>query len=219
MTKEESQPTETLTVEVTEEETTLTDESTENSESSEDESTESESENTEDESPTSKDDDETEEDEEDDGIKRIRKLNGENKSLRTRLREAEDQLKTLGTDPDALKTLISERDNYKTQYDNLITSLRTERLTNVMTDVSRKAGAIEPSAVIALAAASDVAVEYDAENKPTNVDAVVKNLKTKFPKLFGTSSFNGNAGSRDDRDADLDSLTPEQRMKQGFEKP
>lgn len=164
------------------------------------------------ESPASKEDDT-----EDEGIKRIKKLNSENKSLRTRLREVEDRLKELGTEPDALKTLVSERDQYKTQYDTLLASLRTERLTNAITEASRKAGAIEPSAVIALATSSDVAVEYDAENKPTNVDAVVTNLKAKFPKLFGVISSNGNAGARNEREANLDALTPKERMAQGYE--
>ena len=217
MTKEEMQQDESLTDESTNaDETTLTD--AETSESVTTENTESEIENAAGESDSSTEDEKPEEnEEEDDGIKRIKKLNSENRNLRARLRDAEESLKNLGTDSESLKTLLSERDSYKTQYDDLLSSLRQERLTNAMTDVSRKAGAIEPSAVIALAAASDVAVEYDKEHKPTNVDAVVKSLKVKFPKLFGATAANGNAGARNERDANLDALTPKQRMAAGYE--
>lgn len=217
MTEQELQKNDSLTESPSDEDTTLTD-VIENSQSHEAENVESES-DPQNESDSSKEDETPEpqeEEEEDDGIKRIRKLNNENKNLRNRLREAEDQLKNLGTDPDALKTLISERDSFKSQYDTLLSSLRTERLTNVMTDECRKAGAIEPNAVIALANTSDVAVVYDDNNKPTNVSDVIKNLKTKYPKLFGTQSFNGNAGARNERHADTDDLSPKERMRLGF---
>ena len=212
MDKLELQQDSTLTEESAEDETTLKDAETQETENSESQETSDDpnSETTD----ASKESEKT--DEEDEGIKRIKKLNNENKSLRTRLREAEDQLKSLGTDPDSFKTLVSERDNYKTQYDSLLASLRTERLSSSITEVARKNGAIEPDAVIALANTTDVKVEYDNDNRPTNVDAVVKNLKTKYPKLFMGASSNGNAGARNEREANLDAMTPEQRIAAGL---
>ena len=211
MTEVEMTQAEALTVADAQETT-----STEVDESQEDENTETnvESESTEATDPSTESEEKPkDEDEEDDGIKRIRKLNSENKSLRSRLREAEDALKNLGTDTDSFKQLVSERDQYKTDYDNLLSSLRTERLTNTMTEASRKAGAIEPSAVIALAGTSDVVVEYDDKNNPTNVEVVVKSLKAKYPKLFGLVASNGNAGARTDRTASLDGLTAKERLR------
>jgi hypothetical protein len=211
MTQQEIEHTETLTVTDADDAT-----STDAEESQTDENTDATSESTDDTPDASTVSDENDGEDEDDGIKRIRKLNSENKSLRTRLREAEDALKNLGTDTDAFKSLVTERDNYKTQYDELLNSLRTERLSNAMSEASRKAGAIEPSAVFALANTSDVKVEYDEKNTPTNVDAVVNNLKSKYPKLFGATSLNGNAGARNERHADTDELTPKQRMALGY---
>lgn len=211
MTEQEIAHTETLTVEDAEETTSM---DVDESQSEENEQTEDTTSKEEIESPDpSTESDEAAEEEEDDGIKRIRKLNSENKSLRNRLREAEDALKNLGTDTDTFKHLVSERDQYKTDYDTLLSSLRTERLTNVMTDMSRKFGAIEPSAVLALAGTSDVAVEYDNTNNPTNVEVVVKSLKAKYPKLFGQIASNGNAGARTERSANLDGLSAKERLR------
>lgn len=121
----------------------------------------------------------------------VKTLRTESAGYRKRANAAESRVKELESgQSEDLSTAQNERDTLKTQNEQL-----RERI--------RRAAFIEeiglPSARLAYASVADLAleVEYDDDDRPTNLDDVRKALKKEFPQVFGDGSADGGAGSGD----------------------
>jgi hypothetical protein len=200
------------TVEVTEQTSTTQEASSEveaietkdnHSGSEADESIESEEE-----SESQVDDDESDEDSDDDEalvpLAKLKKVRGEAKNLRDRLRTVEARIVELEQSP--------KNDELQSQYESLVVSIRQERLERLIADEAGNANAIEPSAISKLINADDVVW---TDNSPSNVEAIVTQLKSQYPKLFVAVHGTSNAGARDERVID-DNLSPESRLKLAY---
>ena len=128
----------------------------------------------------------------------IKKVRSEAKNLRARLKDAEAKLAEYeSANLSEIEKITQERDTFKSQYEGLIASLKTERIANAATQYAANAGAIEPAAVARLIREADV--EWDDELRPTNIDDLVANVKRDMPRLFAAVVGNGNAGAKDEQ--------------------
>lgn len=120
-------------------------------------------------------------------LSKLRKVRNEAKNLRDRLKAAETEIETLktgGTNQDLVNEVAT-----------LTSTLRTERLAQLISSEATKNGAIEPAAIAKLI--DQNAVEWE-ENKPTNISKVLEATKKTYPKLFSATQGSGNLGSRDE---------------------
>lgn len=125
-----------------------------------------------------------------------RKLRGENKSLRQRLRDAE--AKAANQDGETLSELertARERDTVTARYDALVGALKTERLTTAAVSAAAKVGAIEPGAIARMIDRD--AIEWDDDFAPENIESLVADLRKAHPKLFSAAPGRGDGGARD----------------------
>ena len=107
-------------------------------------------------------------------------------SLLTQFSDLENKGKT------ELQRLNDERDTFKTQAETNAASLRTERAERAVLAAAAKANAVDPDAVLALATSR---LEFDADGKPTNVDAVIDALRTEKAERFKASAGSLDGGA------------------------
>lgn len=132
-------------------------------------------------------------------LSKLKEVRREARSLRERLRTAESRIAELeANDTSAIETKAN----------SLLTTLRTERLDRAVSDLAAKSGALEPNALAKLISADDV--EW-TDDKPTNVESIISKLRADYPRLFGSFSANGNAGTRDQR-SNEENLSPQHRL-------
>lgn len=144
-------------------------------------------------------------------LSKLKKVRNEAKNLRERLKTAEDRIHELeATNTD--EALRTERDDYKQKYEKLVQQHRTEKVTRLVTDAATKQGAIEPAAVAKLV--DQDTIEWK-DGEPTNIADVVTNLKNTYKRLFGVNGT-GNAGNRNERGADNEGLTANERLKNAY---
>ena len=121
-----------------------------------------------------------------------KKLRSEASSLRRRLKEAEGKVQSY---EDASKTEAERQaEALKAAQDratNLEQRVRDLTAQTVVTDAARTAGAVAPS-LIYRAVRGDL--EFDEDGNPTNVDAVLADLKKSTPEVFRAAGGSGDGG-------------------------
>lgn len=106
-------------------------------------------------------------------------------SYRTRVKEFEDAQKTEAQRQQEALEAANGR------VATLLTRVRDLTAQSAVTDAAREAGAIEP-ALIYRAVRGDL--EFDDDGNPTNVDAVLADLKASAPSVFRASGGSGDGG-------------------------
>lgn len=135
-----------------------------------------------------------------DDIDNINKaLEDERKLRRDAERASKDNAKKLKDLEDASKPdierLTGERDELKTNYEKALVELRDAKAQGIVAKAARDAKAISPNAVYALISRD---LEFDDDNKPTNVDALIAGVQKSDPDLFKeivNGSGDGGAGN------------------------
>lgn len=127
--------------------------------------------------------------------KRIGGLNSEAKSHRERAEAAEAELAELRkgqmSETDRITAEGKEKD---ARIEALAAENRDLRLEGVVTQEATAAKALDP--VLVFRALDRTAVEFDSDGKPTNVKALVGDLKKAHPSLFQRIEGSGDGGSR-----------------------
>lgn len=126
---------------------------------------------------------------------RIGGLNSEAKSHRERAEAAEAELAELKkgqmSEADRITAESKEKDS---RIEALTAENRDLRLEGVVTQEATSAKAIDP--VLVFRALDKGAVEFDSDGKPTNVKALVADLKKAHPALFQRVEGSGDGGAR-----------------------
>lgn len=117
-----------------------------------------------------------------DEIKAARK---EAATYRTRVKEFEDAQKT---EAERQAEALQAAEARATQYQQRVRDLTAQ---SVVTDAARDAGAIAPS-LIYRAVRGDL--EFDDDGNPTNVDAVLADLRKTSPEAFRAAGGSGDGG-------------------------
>lgn len=167
--------------------------------------------------PESKDESQDDESDDDDAmvpLAKLKKVRNEAKNLRDRLKAAEAKVAEL----EAAKSdeaLVKERDDLKAEVERLTNELSAERLRVHLDKAATESGAIEPSVVGKLVDTSKV--EW-ADGTPTNLDALIADLKKSYPKLFAPTQGTGNVGNRSEPRSRDESLQGMSRLAQAYKK-
>lgn len=144
-------------------------------------------------------------------LKKLREVRREAKNLRDRLKVAEDRIVDLES-REGDEALVRERDELKSQLETLVNQNRQTKLEALVTKAAETANAIQADVIVHLIDSSKVDWKDDT---PTNVDALVADVKKNYSRLFGTTA-KGNAGNRNERHSEHEGLTPTARMRQAF---
>ncbi len=172
----------------------------------------------EDESDASGSDDASEDDESDDEdamvpLAKLKKVRNEARNLRERLKAAEAKVAELeAVKPD--EALVRERDDLKAEVERLTNELHAERLRVHLDRAAAESGAIEPSVVGKLV--DTAKVEWGEDGQPTNLDALIADLKTSYPKLFVSAQGTGNVGTRSEPRGRDETLSPKSRIASAY---
>jgi hypothetical protein len=112
---------------------------------------------------------------------------------RTRLRDAEDKVTQYerGKLSDQQR-LEAERDDWKTKAEDALNKLAQRDRMDAVTTAAGKANAINPATVARMIAGQ---VEVDKDGKPTNLDALITELKRTDAYLFRRTDADAGAGS------------------------
>lgn len=148
-------------------------------------------------------------------LSKLKKVRNEAKNLRDRLKTAEDKVSELEA-RSADDALMKERDELQGQVDTLTRELQSERLNVHLNATAAESGAIEPAVVAKLVDANTV--EWSDDGTPTNLEALVTDLKTAYPKLFSAAQGSGNVGTRSDTRGRDEVLSPSSRLSNAYKK-
>lgn len=148
-------------------------------------------------------------------LSKLKKVRNEAKNLRERLKTAEARVEELEAGQSDT-ALVQERDDLKAEVTRLQSELHTERLSVHLDKAAEDSGAIEPAVVTKLV--DTAKIEWGDDGKPTNLDAMITDLKTAYPKLFSTAQGTGNVGNRSEPRGRDEALTPSSRLSQAYSK-
>lgn len=168
--------------------------------------------------PESKDESQDDESDDDDGmvpLAKLKKVRNEAKNLRDRLKAAEAKVAEL----EAAKSdeaLVKERDDLKAEVERLTNELSAERMRVHLDKAATESGAIEPSVVSKLV--DTAKVTWGEDGQPTNLDALIADLKKTYPKLFAPTQGTGNVGNRSEPRGRDETLQGVSRLAQAYKK-
>lgn len=123
----------------------------------------------------------------------IRALRRENAKYRKTVKEYEDSQKS------DLERLTGERDEFKTEYERVMSELRDLKTQGVFTDAAARANARAPKT---LYRAYRDQLQYDDDGNVTNLDEVIAAAKQDEPDLFKPSTGHSDAGRPGDSTGD-----------------
>lgn len=123
----------------------------------------------------------------------VEKLRKENADHRTRATKAEAELaKHKQAQETEAEKVQRERDEAAQRAATAEQALKLERVSNAVITAAAKRG-VDPELAVRLMATE--AVEYDADGRPTKVDAALDALIKKFPQLAATQSGGSSAAN------------------------
>jgi hypothetical protein len=126
--------------------------------------------------------------------------------LRTELKDERKTAKAAKSELDGIKTaglseterLQQELDTIRNERDKLVQETRKSQTFSAAREAAKAANADDPDAVAELIAAR---VSYDEDGSPVGVDAAVKDIRAKHPKLFANRTGTADAGKGRSGDA------------------
>lgn len=146
-------------------------------------------------------------------IKDVAKFRRDLRDTQTKLAEYE---KT--NTPEAVQ-LQKQREEIATRQAELDAKTRNANTHDAFTAAAKVAGFQYPELLAAIAG-TVASIEWDKDLRPTNVDALIKGVRSKYPNLFTSSDANGGSGTVDTKpNVDQSKLFGSSRLQYAYANP